>query len=190
MATAKSESGRAALTSPLTTTLGLQSGVTAAESGLIDAPTSRYGTTSPHLMSDPTLSFRRNPGAPSCRSGWSGNRSAPREHPSPAKEFGTPPVAQDLSLVTTTPEKAPGIARGQWARDLSLRDGGGGTRTPKGLRPPHFECGALPVRATPPGEDESARHSLFLRVAGLSGQSGRPDSNRGPLRPERSALPS
>ena len=25
-------------------------------------------------------------------------------------------------------------------------NGGGGTRTPKGLRPPHFECGALPVR--------------------------------------------
>ncbi len=24
--------------------------------------------------------------------------------------------------------------------------GGGGTRTPKGLRPPHFECGALPIR--------------------------------------------
>ena len=25
-------------------------------------------------------------------------------------------------------------------------DGGGGTRTPKGFRPPHFECGALPIR--------------------------------------------
>jgi hypothetical protein len=28
--------------------------------------------------------------------------------------------------------------------------GGRGTRTPKGLRPPHFECGALPVRTSPP----------------------------------------
>jgi hypothetical protein len=29
---------------------------------------------------------------------------------------------------------------------LQRISGGGGTRTPKGLRPPHFECGALPVR--------------------------------------------
>ena len=29
-------------------------------------------------------------------------------------------------------------------------NGGGGTRTPKCLRTPHFECGALPVRTTPP----------------------------------------
>ena len=29
---------------------------------------------------------------------------------------------------------------------MPARDGGGGTRTPKGFRPPHFECGALPIR--------------------------------------------
>jgi hypothetical protein len=29
---------------------------------------------------------------------------------------------------------------------LQRINGGGGTRTPKGLRPPHFECGALPIR--------------------------------------------
>src|SRR5690349_17284366 len=28
--------------------------------------------------------------------------------------------------------------------------GARGTRTPKGLRPPHFECGALPVRTSAP----------------------------------------
>src|SRR5215212_9213326 len=52
-------------------------------------------------------------------------------------------------------------------------NGGGGTRTPKGLRPPHFECGALPVR---------------LRLLDPR-QSGRPDLNRRPLAPEASALP-
>ena len=36
------------------------------------------------------------------------------------------------------------------AAQRGYESGGGGTRTPKGLRPPHFECGALPVRATPP----------------------------------------
>ena len=66
-------------------------------------------------------------------------------------------------------------------------DGGGGTRTPKGLRPPHFECGALPIRLrlrTKPGRSVWGRKPLHL----LS-KSGRPDLNRGPLRPERSALP-
>ena len=33
---------------------------------------------------------------------------------------------------------------------LCDKSGGRGTRTPKGLRPPHFECGALPVRTSPP----------------------------------------
>src|SRR5690606_12071755 len=32
----------------------------------------------------------------------------------------------------------------------SQHSGGGGTRTPKRLPAPHFECGALPVRTTPP----------------------------------------
>ena len=40
--------------------------------------------------------------------------------------------------------------------------GGGGTRTPKGLRPPHFECGALPVRLRLPSHFVP---SLRLRVS-------------------------
>ena len=32
----------------------------------------------------------------------------------------------------------------------SVPSGGGGTRTPKCSRTPHFECGALPIRTTPP----------------------------------------
>jgi hypothetical protein len=39
-------------------------------------------------------------------------------------------------------------------------NGGGGTRTPKGLRPVHFECTALPVRTTPP--------ELFQVLCGVS----------------------
>ena len=46
--------------------------------------------------------------------------------------------------------------RGRRRKRLSCTSGGGGIRTPKGLRPPHFECGALPVRTTPP-ECETAR---------------------------------
>ncbi len=38
-------------------------------------------------------------------------------------------------------------ARGSNSVSLS---GGGGTRTPMRLLAPHFECGALPVRTTPP----------------------------------------
>ena len=42
---------------------------------------------------------------------------------------------------------APPPARGRGAVLMMFgHSGGGGTRTPKGLRPPHFECGALPVR--------------------------------------------
>ena len=83
------------------------------------------------------------------------------------------------------------------------RGGGGGTRTPKGLRPPHFECGALPVRATPPWTPRSSalggpgrrmcrfdrRVPVWRTGSAPRSLSGRPDSNRGPLRPERSALP-
>jgi hypothetical protein len=86
-------------------------------------------------------------------------------------------------------------------------NGGGGTRTPKGLRPPHFECGALPVRATPPGRaghpaPMAVSHAAIVLASrraamkkGASGgrpscrQSGRLDLNQRPLRPERSALP-
>ena len=37
-------------------------------------------------------------------------------------------------------------------KSLLHHNGGGGTRTPKGLRPPHFECGALPVRLRLPND--------------------------------------
>ena len=43
--------------------------------------------------------------------------------------------------------------------------GGGGTRTPKGFRPPHFECGALPIRLrlrTKPGRSAWGRTPLHL----------------------------
>lgn len=86
-------------------------------------------------------------------------------------------------------------ARPDRGKSLSCMYGGGGTRTPKGLRPPHFECGALPVRTTPP-ECRPRRQTSppdpgrgRVDVPTTSFQSGRPDSNRGPLRPERSALP-
>src|SRR5690606_9942643 len=70
---------------------------------------------------------------------------------------------------------------------LSKESGGGGTRTPKGLRPPHFECGALPVRTTPPKQRRRGLGSAAPLA--LSRQSGRLDLNQRPLRPERSALP-
>src|SRR5688572_19585040 len=44
------------------------------------------------------------------------------------------------------------------ARGLTFSiSGGGGTRTPKRFRAPHFECGALPVRTTPPVLHTSSR---------------------------------
>ena len=49
---------------------------------------------------------------------------------------------------------------GQKLRYIIHRDGGGGTRTPKGFRPPHFECGALPIRLrlrTKPGRSARGR---------------------------------
>jgi hypothetical protein len=43
-----------------------------------------------------------------------------------------------------------------------VHSGGGGTRTPKGvLNPPHFECGALPVRATPPRSVPGFRSTIY-----------------------------
>jgi hypothetical protein len=48
---------------------------------------------------------------------------------------------------TLQTRKSPGSSRekpGLFA--VNTANGGGGTRTPKGLRPPHFECGALPIR--------------------------------------------
>ena len=43
--------------------------------------------------------------------------------------------------------------------------GGGGTRTPKGLRPPHFECGALPIRTTPPEPSETIIYGYSRRIS-------------------------
>jgi hypothetical protein len=43
-------------------------------------------------------------------------------------------------------ENGPAASEGCGAVIRCSTNGGGGTRTPKGLRPPHFECGALPVR--------------------------------------------
>ena len=43
--------------------------------------------------------------------------------------------------------------------------GGGGTRTPMRLRAPHFECGALPVRTTPPALQEAVEIGLSNRGA-------------------------
>ena len=57
------------------------------------------------------------------------------------------PVTNPVTTHAKRPLNA-GALRGR--KVLLHNDGGGGTRTPKGLRPPHFECGALPVRTTPP----------------------------------------
>src|SRR5688572_21633253 len=84
---------------------------------------------------------------------------------------------------------------------VALHSGGRGTRTPKGLRPPHFECGALPVRTSPPrtmlgcvgrsrdleqgcNELSSLPSSRSLDLPGPTIQSGRQDLNLRPLRPE------
>jgi hypothetical protein len=48
-------------------------------------------------------------------------------------------------------ENGPPIHEGPEGRkSLQHNSGGGGTRTPMRLPAPHFECGALPVRTTPP----------------------------------------
>jgi hypothetical protein len=78
-------------------------------------------------------------------------------------------------------QKRPSRPEGREGRkSLQRNSGGGGTRTPKGLRPPHFECGALPIRTTPPNDGGPPSEAR---------QSGRPDLNRRPLAPEASALP-
>ena len=64
-------------------------------------------------------------------------------------------------------------------------NGGGGTRTPKGLRPADFESAALPVRL----RLQCTNGAADLSDHGSALQSGRQDLNLRPLRPERSALP-
>ena len=69
-----------------------------------------------------------------------------------------------------------------------------GTRTPMRLRAPHFECGALPVRTSSPGVEDTDPLRISRRSVEEIGtssrlQSGKQDLNLRPLRPERSALP-
>ena len=75
----------------------------------------------------------------------------PRFDPDPITRPNNPLAGLFQNELVATYVRSPATAgrpRGAWSKHMS---GGGGTRTPMRLRAPHFECGALPVRATPPG---------------------------------------
>ena len=87
------------------------------------------------------LPVRRTPTLPTSSDGGG---SAGRDH---AKLRCIRPWASTSGpLFMLGTRKRPWLAEANQGRSMLPQHGGGGTRTPKGLRPPHFECGALPVR--------------------------------------------
>ena len=78
------------------------------------------------------------------------------------------PSVVDVPTEAGEHHRQPGVVSGRRVVDHPRRDGegrtllhhkhgGGGTRTPKRLPAPHFECGALPVRTTPPSFSRDGR---------------------------------
>ena len=63
------------------------------------------------------------------------------------RRHGPPGTEKELTEIPVLNKNGPGSPKRTRAVFSMLpQHGGGGTRTPKGLRPPHFECGALPIR--------------------------------------------
>ena len=92
------------------------------------------------------------------------------------------------SLVDTPRRKPPEPEGPEGAKSVVAVSGGGGTRTPKGVSTRRISSAVpyqLGLRLRKFGS--SVDTSIPLLPVGF--KSGRPDSNRGPLRPERSALP-
>ncbi len=125
------------------------------------------------------------------------------QHPLSGPSLSSPPD------ILSGHEKAP------QASDLEGEDGARGIRTPKPFRALAFEASAIPfcqrskqqdadvgvgrrgrglwrISVVPRrslGSTSACQEAPSYGASRRSNQSGRPDSNRGPLRPERSALP-
>ena len=72
------------------------------------------------------------------------------------------PVSALLNLKKTASQRA-SVTRPVSSISVTILSGGRGTRTPKRLPAPHFECGALPVRTSPPGRKSSGTPSHDYR---------------------------
>ena len=81
------------------------------------------------------------------------------------------------------------VATGSIVMRRSVPSGGGGTRTPKCLRTPHFECGALPIRTTPPAALNRGSGMVLRAAPPSSGVSGARAWRHGRLRLEQVRTP-
>jgi len=85
-------------------------------------------------------------------------------------------MQEAVTLAVTQPTENPSALESEGAvKRCQINSGGGGTRTPKGLRPPHFECGAA--------TDTTDRHDPIAAVSSPShahrfSGSGRSETDR------------